>query len=243
MQRGLTVKCSICRKRPAVIYRSSSGEYICRNCLEKVVRKNVKRTLARSKALKAGSNIMLYATWLAPVESIVMSRVVPRVEARYRTRITLAYPKGMEDLAGQDLLESIPFEWRRRKGLLAECILSELSHARSLCESSGCDAVITPYPRLMLVKAGLQAVMAGRTDLLKASRQYHPEDPPVVNALSGLEKELILQYAYVNNIPLLDPAGRCDDLGAGQVIMSILPESREVEFSSLKALAELSKFS
>ncbi|MEB3757242.1 MAG: hypothetical protein GSR76_00065 [Desulfurococcales archaeon] len=239
----MTVKCSICGKRPAIIYRSSSGEYICRNCLEKVVRKNVKRTLARSRILKACSNIMLYATWLAPVESIVMTRVVPRVEARYKTRITLAYPEGMESLIFQDVAERSPYEWSGRKGFLAECILNDIGHARSLCESKGCDAIVTPYPRLMLVKAGLQAVMAGRTDLLKASRQYHPEDPPIVNALSGLEKELILQYAYVNNIPLLDPGDSCDDLGAGDVLMSILPESREVEFSSLKALVELSKFS
>jgi hypothetical protein len=239
----LEAKCSICGKRPAVIYRSSSGEYICNTCLEKVVRKNIKRTLSRSKILKAGSNILLYATWLAPVESILMSRIIPKVEARYRASIALAYPSGMENLVNRTGVELVSYNIETRTGTLAECILKDISLARSLCSAKGCDAVITPYPRLMLVKAGLQAIMSGRTDLLKASRQYHLEDPPVINALSGLEKELILQYAYINQIPLLDPIDKCDDTGAGDLLMSVLAGSREVEYSSLKALIELSKFS
>ncbi|MEB3755414.1 MAG: hypothetical protein GSR79_00930, partial [Desulfurococcales archaeon] len=236
---------SVCGKREATVYRSSSGEYICNKCLDRVIMKNVKKTLAKTKKLTSNMNILFYGTWLAPTESLIAIRIVPRVESKYKANITISIP---EDMA-YHLRNIVNHYWNIetydyviQKGLLADCILEDIDNARRIALRKGADVVITPYPRLLLIKAGLQAIMSGRSDLIKASRPIHDTDPPVISALFRLEKEFLIKYAYVRGIPLLQPKHHCSDMGAGSISINVLKDSHEVEFNSLRTLEVLAEF-
>ncbi|MCE4614151.1 MAG: hypothetical protein F7B60_01290 [Desulfurococcales archaeon] len=238
-------KCSICGKRGADLYRSSSGEYICSKCLEKVVVKNVKKTLGKTRRLTTGMNILIYGTWLSPIESLISMRIVPRVESKYKTKISIIIPGDMLNYT-QNLIKSqwsvSTYNYRFKGKQLAECVLEDIENARKIGLESGFDVVITPYSRLLLIKAGLQAILAGRKDLIKASRPFHDTGPLVISALFGLEKELILKYAFIRGLPLLEPKHSCNEMGSGNILFNLLKDSHEVEFNSLRTLEILAEF-
>ncbi|MCE4606976.1 MAG: hypothetical protein F7B59_06600 [Desulfurococcales archaeon] len=238
-------KCSICGKRDAYIYRQSSGEYICNKCMDRVIMKNVKKTLAKTRKLSSNMNILVYGTWLAPTESLIAVRTVPRVESRYKAHVIISVPREMSSYVRNIVNPEssvVVYNYVIKKRLLADCILEDIDNARKIALDNSVDVIITPYPRMLLVKAGLQAIMSGRSDLVKASRQVHDTAPPVVSALFRLEKEFILEYAYASGIPLLQPKHACSDMGAGIILLNVLKDSHEVEFNSLRTLEVLTDF-
>ena len=207
--------------------------------------KNVKKTLAKTKKLTSNMNILIYGTWLAPTESLITIRIVPKVESKYKANISISIHKDMTGYLRNVVnphLNVETYDYVSKGGLLADCIMEDIDNARKIASSKGFDVVITPYPRLLLIKAGLQAIMSGRSDLVKASRPIHGIDPPVISALFRLEKDFLLKYAYVRGIPLLQPKYSCSDMGAGNILINILKDSHEVEFNSLRTLEILAEF-
>ncbi len=238
--------CSICGKREAVVKRAISGEYICKPCLDKVVKKNAKRSLAKTRILKEGMRIIVHTTWLAPTPSLIAARIVSRIESRYRTKLYLAVPSDMMgylDAGVESLYEGIiPYDYTIEGGGIGECLEKDISSALENALKQGAEAVITPYPLFLLAKTGLYSMFSGNKSLLHLSKPVQNRSGiPLVSALYNMESELITLYAHVNGIPLLDPKPACRDYGAREVLLNVLGESREVEFNTLKTLIRLSE--
>ncbi len=155
--------CSVCGRRRAQYYQSSSGHRLCSVCLERFLLRRMKRTLSMIGVFKPRPRILYITLCGFLLESLALFNIFYKLERRYDASIDLYTPDFTKDYFRNryPLLDSI-IAYKCPK-YIDDVIdyFEEIIESTSIIE--GYDVYVLPLTRNHVLS--IQLIMAGRDRL------------------------------------------------------------------------------
>ncbi len=241
-----SIACSSCRSRPASYYRASSGERLCRACLERSLARIVKDTLARLAGLTPRDHIVVPVDAALRNRTLAMLRLLGLVEKQYPSTLSVVflYEPSPGDL---ELARSLD---PKGSGLYVASIDPRPGKPRSLLERLrllralgggaarrlGANVVVLPLLRDELSKLMLAELLKGSVEgVLEHRPSFRRGNLKYVYPLYRVSSEDLAFYTHMLG---LEPGEVCSDAleaDVGGLLLRLFSESRELSYSMPKS--------
>ncbi|MGC9209890.1 MAG: hypothetical protein ACP5FT_01275 [Acidilobus sp.] len=235
---ALTMRlCSRCNRRPAVFFRSASGEALCRSCLWDEVSASSSKAF-KDVELRPTSRFLVPLSSFAPSASLLAALVLAHVERRFPSTVLLAMPSFYDVTLPRDLpfnLKAIRFTVSPApptRASLISCLRYDRAWALRAASLVGADVVVLPLSRTDLTGVLLEGLLTGTPE---ASFDAQPSAEvgrvKVVGLFSNLERESVAALEYLEGVSLR-PA--CDIEWKTKPVMMSIAGAPERDYGALE---------
>ncbi|MFP3229638.1 MAG: hypothetical protein RXS19_00185 [Caldisphaera sp.] len=245
MAEKITKMCSICKKRPAVYYRTYSGEYICAKCLNNVIEKGVKREISKTKILNMDSKIVIPITYFSPGSSIVLSNILYRIEKQFKSKLAIIVPKDYDIEKIKSFLEDktdvliadISIKPPDKLSLM-ECLRYERAWSIKSAKALGYNFISLPITRTDISLILLDSILNGKSEFLSESFEFLDMDNiKIFYPFSGIEGEILASYEFISGVKI-NPL--CSThIKSKSIFYSIAGSRPELDFGSQRIVERL----
>ena len=233
--------CDVCRRRPAVYYRTYSGQRLCLPCLRRSLERAVRRSIGEAGGLRPGSTVAVAARLSSPHLGGALAEIAARVESRFNSRVVLMVP-GSAALEGPASgLEVVEVGVEPPEGPVgfAGCLRFESAWASLHASRLGADVVLLPVTLTDRILTALEALMRGEWWALGdyLVKRGPARGAPVVYAPSAVEGEALAAYAAARG---WRGWAACRPAQDSRIVFYSVARGRpELEYSTVKTLGRL----
>lgn len=242
--------CSVCRRRPAVYYRTYSGELLCRRCLLRALARSVKKQAGVSGVFRPRMRVLVPASLWAPHLGLALAAALAEATRKLDVNIHLAIPVGEKwsvNVGWEALIRlkgmGVGAFWRARLELsgglprtLRGCMRLDRAWTAIAARELGADAVGLPVTRTVAILALLDALLSGEawgvSDALDDA--VYVGDVPEAPLFYNVESEAAAALAAAYGLYAWPP---CKPRSLGTKAFGSIARGRpELEFSVHKTL-------